>query len=110
MASAALDLGFYISFSGIVTFRNALDLQTVACKVPSDRLLVETDAPYLSPVPVRGKRNEPAFVRHTADFLAELRGESANRLAQQTTENFFRLFKNARGSKNRNQGGIETWK
>ena len=93
MAVAALNLGFYISFSGIVTFRNALDLQAVARRVPADRLLVETDAPYLSPVPMRGKRNEPAFVRHTAEFLAELRGESAERLARQTTDNFFRLFK-----------------
>ena len=92
MACAALDLGFYISFSGIVTFRNSLDLQAVARRVPGERLLVETDAPYLSPVPMRGKRNEPAFVRYTAGFLAELRGEPAERLAQQTTENFFRLF------------------
>jgi len=101
MACAALDLGFYISFSGIVTFRNSLDLQGVARRVPSERLLVETDAPYLSPTPMRGKRNEPAFVRHTAEFLAELRGESAERLAEQTTENFFRLFKMAKGSDKR---------
>jgi TatD DNase family protein len=95
MAVAALNLGFYISFSGIVTFSNAQDLQAVAQRVPADRLLVETDAPYLSPVPMRGKRNEPAFVRHTANFLAELRGEAVENLAEQTTGNFFRLFKKA---------------
>ena len=99
MAVSALDLGFYISFSGIVTFRNALDLQAVARRVPADRLLVETDAPYLSPVPMRGKRNEPAFVRYTAEFLARLRGESAEALSEQTTENFFRLFKKATRSR-----------
>jgi TatD DNase family protein len=97
MACAALDLGFYISFSGIVTFRNALDLQAVARRVPGDRLLVETDAPYLAPTPMRGTRNEPAFVRYTADFLAKLRGETPERLAQQTTKNFFRLFNTAMG-------------
>jgi TatD DNase family protein len=95
MASAALDLGFYISFSGILTFRNSIDLQAVARKVPAERLLVETDAPYLSPVPMRGKRNEPAFLPNTAGFLADLRGEPLERLAQQTTENFFRLFEMA---------------
>ena len=95
MASAAIDLGFYISISGIVTFRNALDLQVVARRVPAERLLVETDAPYLAPVPMRGKRNEPAFLRYTAEFLAELRREPVERLAEQTTENFFRLFKRA---------------
>ena len=95
MAVAALNLGFYISFSGIVTFRNALDLQTVARRVPADRLLVETDSPYLSPVPMRGKRNEPAFVRYTAEFLSRLRGEPAEVLSEQTTKNFFRLFKKA---------------
>ena len=98
MAVAALNLGFYISFSGIVTFRNALDLQAVARNVPADRLLVETDSPYLSPVPMRGKRNEPAFVRYTAEFLARLRGEPAEGLSEQTTKNFFRLFKKARKS------------
>ena len=95
MAVAALNLGFYISFSGIVTFRNALDLQAVARRVPADRLLVETDSPYLSPVPMRGKRNEPAFVRYTAEFLARLRGERAEVLAEQTTSNFFQLFEKA---------------
>jgi TatD DNase family protein len=95
MARDALDLGFYISFSGIVTFRNSTHLQDVARRVPADRMLVETDSPYLSPVPMRGKRNEPSFVRHTADFLAELRDEPAEQLANQTTENFFRLFSKA---------------
>ena len=95
MAVAALDLGFYISFSGIVTFRNALDLQSVARRVPGDRLLVETDSPYLSPVPMRGKRNEPAFVRYTAEFLARLRGETTEELSEETTKNFFRLFTKA---------------
>jgi TatD DNase family protein len=108
MAAAALDLGFYISFSGIVTFRNALDLQTVARKVPADRLLVETDAPYLSPVPMRGKRNEPAFVRHTAEHLAQLRGEPIEMLAEQTTGNFFRLFNKAKRVDMLEKWGVET--
>lgn len=95
MAVAALNLGFYISFSGILTFRNAIDIQDVARRVPADRLLVETDAPYLSPVPMRGKRNEPAFVRHTAEFLAKLRGEPFEYVAKQTTSNFFQLFRKA---------------
>ena len=94
-AKGALDLGFYISFSGIVTFKNAQDLREVAQKVPLDRLLVETDAPYLAPVPFRGKRNEPAFVKHTAECLADLRGLELSELAALTTENFFRLFNRA---------------
>jgi TatD DNase family protein len=98
MAVSALDLGFYISFSGIVTFRNALDLQAVARRVPVDRLLVETDAPYLAPEPMRGKRNEPAFVRYTAEFLAGLRGETFERLSEETTKNFFQLFNKANKS------------
>ena len=110
MAVAALNLGFFISFSGIVTFRNALDLQAVARRVPADRLLVETDSPYLSPVPMRGKRNEPAFVRYTAEFLARLRGEPAEGLSEQTTQNFFRLFRKATKSSelNLDVGRIET--
>lgn len=95
MASAALDLGFYISFSGIVTFNNAVDLQAVARRVPTERLLVETDSPYLAPVPMRGKRNEPSFVCYTAQFLADLRGELVDKLAEQTTTNFFQLFRTA---------------
>lgn len=95
MARQALDLGFYISFSGIVTFKNAEELREVARKVPADRMLIETDAPYLAPVPNRGKTNEPAFVRHTAEFLAEWRGMALDELAAATTENFFRLFRAA---------------
>ena len=91
-AKAALDMGFYVSISGIVTFKNADTVREVARNVPSDRLLVETDAPYLAPVPERGHRNEPAFVAHTARYLAELRGVNFDTLAQQTTDNFFRLF------------------
>lgn len=92
MARQALDLGFYISFSGIVTFRNAADLREVARKVPADRLLVETDSPYLAPVPKRGKRNQPAYVRYVAECLAEVRGEDFEQLAAMTTDNYFRLF------------------
>ena len=95
-AKGALDLGFYISFSGIVTFKNAQEIRDVARKVPLDKILVETDAPYLAPVPFRGKRNEPAFVRHTAECIAELRGLDLPELAELTTENFFRLFNSAR--------------
>jgi TatD DNase family protein len=92
MAQQALDLGFYISISGIVTFKNADNVRDVASRVPSDRLLVETDAPWLAPVPKRGKTNEPAFVAHTAAFLAELRQTSVQSLCQQTSDNFIRLF------------------
>lgn len=91
-ARAALDLGAYLSFSGIVTFKNARDIQEAARYCPADRLLVETDAPFLAPVPHRGKPNEPAYVRHTAEFLAQLRGEDFDTLAQTTTANFYRLF------------------
>ncbi|MEM7465955.1 MAG: TatD family hydrolase [Pseudomonadota bacterium] len=91
-ASAAMDLGFYISFSGIVTFKNAQELQAVAKKVPLDRMLVETDSPWLAPVPKRGKTNEPAFVQYTARFLSELREEEFSELAAATTENYTALF------------------
>jgi len=91
-AKAALDMGFYVSISGIVTFKNADAVREVARNVPADRLLVETDAPYLAPVPYRGRTNEPAFVADTARFLAELRGVDFETLAQQTTDNFFELF------------------
>ncbi len=94
-ADAALALGFYISLSGIVTFKNARDLQDTARTIPMDRLLVETDAPYLAPVPMRGKTCEPAFVAHTARFLSDLRGISSEELAQATTANFFNLFTKA---------------
>jgi TatD DNase family protein len=96
VAKAALDLGFHISFSGIVTFRNAGDLREVASQVPSDRLLIETDAPYLAPVPNRGKRNEPAWVAHVAACLAEVRETSVESIAEATTANFFNLFRGAR--------------
>lgn len=95
-AQAALELGFYISFSGIVTFRNAEALRTVATRVPADRLLVETDAPYLAPVPHRGRTNEPAFVRHVAELLAQLREVTPEHVAELTTQNFFSLFRNAK--------------
>jgi TatD DNase family protein len=95
LAKFALDLGFYISFSGIVTFKNAVDLRETAKYVPLDRMLVETDAPFLAPVPMRGTRNEPAFVRHTAEFVAGLKGVSIAELAEATTANFFRLFSKA---------------
>jgi TatD DNase family protein len=92
VANAALDLGFHISLSGIVTFKNALQIKEVAAFVPLDRLLVETDAPYLAPVPHRGKLNHPALVRHVADEVARLRGIDPEQLAHATSDNFFRLF------------------
>jgi len=94
-AQRALDIGFYISLSGIVTFKNAVELQDVARKLPLDRILIETDAPYLAPVPHRGKTNKPAFVKHVAEFLAELRGDSVENIAQVTSDNFRRLFPTA---------------
>lgn len=95
-ADQALILGFYISLSGIVTFKNARELQETAKQVPLDRLLVETDAPFLAPIPMRGKTCEPAFVAHTARFVAELRGMTVEDLESATTDNFFRLFGKAR--------------
>lgn len=93
MANAAMELNFYISFSGIVTFQNAKSLQEIAKQIPLERMLVETDSPYLAPVPHRGKSNEPAYVKHVAEYIAQLRGITFEELATQTTENFFRLFK-----------------
>ena len=98
LARRALDIGFYISLSGIVTFKNARDLQETTKQIPGDRLLVETDAPFLAPVPNRGKTCEPAFVADTARFVAELRGEPPEQLAAETTANFYRLFAKARHS------------
>ena len=93
LARAGLKLGGYVSFSGVITFKNADELRDIAREVPLDRLLVETDAPYLAPVPQRGKTNEPAFVAHTAASLAALRGIREAELARATTDNFFRLFR-----------------
>jgi TatD DNase family protein len=95
LARKGLDLGFYVSLSGIVTFKNAKDLQETAKWLPSNRLLVETDSPFLAPVPHRGQTCEPAFVADTAAFVAELRGESVEELADATTANFYRLFAKA---------------
>jgi TatD DNase family protein len=95
LAERGLELGYYVSLSGIVTFKNARDLQEIAKIIPADRLLVETDAPFLAPVPNRGKTCEPAFVADTASFVAELRGQSVEQVAEQTTTNFFRLFNKA---------------
>jgi TatD DNase family protein len=91
-AKAALDMNFYISLSGILTFRNAEQIQSVARQVPDDRLLIETDSPYLAPIPLRGKPNYPAYVRHVAEFLADLRGITVERVAELTTANFIHLF------------------
>lgn len=92
MAQAAMEMNFYISFSGIVTFKNAVALQAVAKRVPLDRMLIETDAPYLAPVPYRGKTNEPAYVKYVAEFIAKLREVPYQEIAEQTTANFYRLF------------------
>ncbi len=92
VAQAALDIGFYISFSGIVTFKNAAQIKEVAQKMPLERMLVETDSPYLAPIPYRGKLNEPAYVRHVAEHIAELRGISFEEVAAATSDNFYRLF------------------
>ena len=93
VANAALDLGFHISFSGIVTFKNAVELKEVARRVPLDRMLIETDSPYLAPVPFRGKRNQPAWVRYVGEAVAQLRGVPVDAIARATSENFFRLFR-----------------
>jgi TatD DNase family protein len=93
VATAAMAMGFYISFSGIVTFKNAKDLQAVARDVPLERMLIETDSPYLAPVPMRGKTNEPGFVRHVAEYLADLKGVSLQTLAEVTSQNFRTLFR-----------------
>ncbi|EXI92499.1 MAG: putative deoxyribonuclease YcfH [Candidatus Accumulibacter sp. BA-94] len=96
VAEAALDLGFHISLSGIVTFQKALTVRDVALRVPLDRLLIETDSPYLAPVPFRGRTNQPAYVRHVAEEVARLRGLSYQQVADATTANFFNLFPEAR--------------
>jgi len=96
IARQALDIGFYISLSGIVTFKNALAIKEVARLTPLDRLLVETDSPYLAPVPYRGKLNQPAYVRHVAAEIAALRADSPDNIAGATTDNFYRLFSTAK--------------
>ena len=96
VAETAMSMGFYISFSGIVTFKNAQALKEVARAVPLERMLIETDAPYLAPVPKRGKTNEPAYVVHVAEEVARLRGISPAEVAQATSDNFFRLFRTAK--------------
>jgi TatD DNase family protein len=92
LAMRGVALGHYVSFTGILTFKNSQNLRDIAAALPADRILVETDAPYLAPKPYRGKRNEPAYVTETAKVLAQTRGVSADEIARQTTENFFRLF------------------
>lgn len=92
VAQASMDMGFYISFSGIVTFKKALELQEVARRMPLDRILIETDSPYLAPVPHRGKLNDPSKVIHVAEMIATLRGVSASAIEEASTENFFNLF------------------
>ncbi|WP_324780865.1 TatD family hydrolase [Thiobacillus sedimenti] len=96
VAEAAIDLGFYISFSGIVTFKNAAALREVAAAIPLDRVLIETDAPYLAPVPHRGQTNQPGFVKHVAEEIARVRGIPVEAVGEATSENFFRLFAAAR--------------
>ncbi len=96
LAETAVGLGFRISFSGILTFRKSEDLRRIARGLPAESLLVETDAPYLAPVPVRGKRNEPGYVTHTLKVLAECRGEDPDALRETTSTNFLRLFSKAR--------------
>lgn len=91
----AIALGFYISFSGIVTFKNAAAIKEVARQVPLDRILVETDSPYLAPIPYRGKTNQPSYVKYVAEEIARLRGVSLEEISTASTQNFFRLFKHA---------------
>jgi TatD DNase family protein len=100
VAEAAMDLGFYISFSGILTFKNAKELKEVARVVPLDKMLIETDSPYLAPVPFRGKVNEPAFVIHVAEEVARLKEVPVEQVAQATTANFFKLFHSAQAEVN----------
>ena len=95
VAKQAIDLGFYISFSGIVTFKNALEIKEVAKQIPLNKMLIETDSPYLAPIPFRGKTNQPAYVKHVAEEIAKLRNISVDEVADATTTNFFELFKHA---------------
>lgn len=97
VAQAAMDMGFYISFSGIVTFKTAKDLKAVAAAVPLERMLVETDSPYLAPVPFRGRTNQPGYVKHVAEEIARLKGVGYDEVCRVTTNNFFKLFKSING-------------
>lgn len=97
VALAAIEMNFYISFSGIVTFKNAISLKEVACSIPLERILIETDSPYLAPVPFRGKLNQPAYVKHVAEEIARLRGISLSEVGHATSENFHRLFLSSHG-------------
>jgi TatD DNase family protein len=92
VAQAAMSMNFHISFSGIVTFKNARELKDIARRIPIDRMLIETDSPYLAPVPYRGKTNQPAYVRHVAEEIAQLRATTLEEVATATSANFFRLF------------------
>ena len=96
VAMAAIEMGFYISFSGIVTFKNTAQIKEVAQAIPLDKILVETDSPYLAPIPFRGKINQPAYVKYVAQEIANLRGISLDAVMQATTDNFFTLFKHAK--------------
>jgi TatD DNase family protein len=98
LAEAALDIGFYISFSGIITFKNADELRLIAKDIPINKILIETDSPFLAPIPNRGKPNEPSFLIHTAKTLAEIKEVSYDNLSDITTENFFNLFKRAKSA------------
>ena len=100
VADAAMEMNFYISFSGIVTFKSVKELKEVAKHVPLNRMLIETDSPYLAPMPYRGKMNQPGYVKHVAEHIAELRGISVEEVAEATTANFFALFKNAKSDAN----------
>ena len=95
VAQAAMEMNFYISFSGIVTFKNAIAIRDVAAYVPLERMLIETDSPYLAPVPYRGKTNQPGYVKHVAEEIAKVKGISVEEVGETTSENFFRLFKHA---------------
>lgn len=106
MAQAAIELGFYISISGIVTFHSASELREVVKAIPLDRLLIETDSPWLAPVPHRGKQNQPGYVVEVAEFIAELKGVDVATLAQQTTENFYRLFNLAKRTSGHDQTSV----
>ncbi|MBT3017679.1 MAG: TatD family hydrolase [Candidatus Thiodiazotropha sp. (ex Lucina aurantia)] len=104
MAKQALEMGFYISFSGIITFKNAVELREVVKRVPMDHLLIETDSPYLAPVPHRGKPNQPIHVRHVAECVAELKGLTLEAIADRTTANFYRCFPLAQGAQSSSSG------